>query len=263
MARSRDLILSEFMKEFKDEYTLVSNDASNNGKSTWIVNGHVKIVDESGNTVLSKDNKIVLRGRVFALEKIFNMANTLNNGYANGNLEKKKVALFKVGKGGTVEGQPFNVLPVSNSDMRNLRQEIPFRLSADTDTQGYYDLKQIPGTDDFGYYAKKIDSIEWGKGIPEDITTNFVGLEDEVHLKLGLSIGTKDLFTTKDLDVNGNEYYKRNTFINELGLCIANPVKTESVDRMEDIELFSYLGFESEPFFKNSKYLSIIYYIFA
>jgi hypothetical protein len=235
----------------------------NKFKPKTYLRGHVTwIDDESGQVILDKDNLIVMRGRTFALEKMFGSANTLDSGYNTTNLDSKKICLFKVGCGGCIEGQPFNVLPVVPSDSTELGEEIPFRLVMDGQDapSGYYDVKAVGEDGLKGYYAKEFDSIEWSKEIPEGTNTED---DDEVCVKLTLKITEEDFKTVVSTDENGLTEYTRNTFINEIGLCIANPVKNDIANRMDNIELATRLCFESEPYMNATKSSTIFYYIYA
>lgn len=257
-----EVTLSDSMENIHDEETHEATEVKD-VKPSLHLKGHVVIKDDKGNTVLEKDNLIVLRGRVFALEQIFGVPNDLNLGYNTNNLSKKKIALFKAGKGGCIEGQPFNVIPVIPSDCRELGEAIPFKPEIDgvERPEGYYDKALLPGErDKFGYYAKTIDKIEWGKNIPEGLYSED---QDEVYVKLTLKINKDDFATIERQDENGHTEYIRSTFVNEIGLFIANHVKNDIADRMEEIEMFSRICFESEPLFNATKELTIYYYIYA
>lgn len=221
--------------------------------------GRVVIIDDlSGEVVLDKNNLVLLRGRTFALEKMFGITNELGYGYNTANFIDKKICLFKVGNGGCVEGQPFNIDNTQiYPDARTLTNAIPFRLQipGENKPEGYYDLQPLnDGTGNEGYFAKTFEKIEWVKS---DITA------DEVGLKLTLKINEDDFKTIKDTDENGIVYYKRATYLNEIGLCIANPVKNDTTDVMKNIELCTKLAFESEPYYNQLKSSTILYYIYA
>lgn len=246
------------------EKCLSFKDVMDINKKGTLLRGRVVIVDDaSGEVVLDKDNLIVMRTRVFALEKMFNKVNTLNAGYNVTNNNTKEICLFKAGKGGTIEGQPFNVIPVIPTDGRTLGQEIPFRLHIEGQPapEGYYDLRDLgDGTGIKGYFAKTFESVEWGRNIPEG--TYSEGM-DEVFVKLTLKITEDDFKTIEMVDENGDLTYTRSTFLNEIGLCIANPVKNDISDRMDNIELASRICFESEPYFNNTKSSTIYYYVYS
>lgn len=262
------LNLNDKAVNFSDSHEMVHGGASTGVDTRPEVHlkGRVQIVDdETGEVILDKNNLIVLRGRVFALEKIFGIPNTLEMGFQTANLNSKTVCLFKVGKGGTVEGQPFNVIPTIPSDSRALGQEIPFRLEipGDTSLHGkYFDRQPYPHgqSETMAFFAKKFDNVQWGKNIPEGL---YQEDQDEVYVKLTLKIERGDFATVQKENDNGAIEYHRSTFMNEIGLFIANHIRNDVTERMEDIEMFSRLTFESEPFFNNSKTLTIYYFIYA
>jgi len=232
------------------------SDNLNNFKPTSFYRGHVVVVDDvSGEVVLEKDNLVVLRGRTFALEKMFNKENEIE-GYNKAGLASKRICLWKAGCGGCVTGQHFNVLPV-NPDCTSLDGEIPFIAvkSGTPRPEGYYGEVSRDGYD--YYFAKTFEDMTWHTG------TNENGHMDEVALKITLKITDSDFKTSMGYDENGNVTFSRDTFINEIALCIANPVKTDTIDRMDHIELATRLNFESEPYFSNLKSATIYYYIYA
>jgi hypothetical protein len=239
-------------------------DIKNMKKPVTLLRGHVTWIDnETGNIIVDKDNLIVMRGRTFALEKMFGQANTLEADYNTQNLDGKKICLFKVGNGGCVDGQPFNVLPVIPSDCRELGNEIPFRLVFDGEDKpdGYYDVKTVDeaaGTR--GYYAKTFDNLEWTRELPDGTNPEDT---DEICVKLTLQLTEDDFKTVPEIDENGLTEYNRHTFVNELGLCIANQVKNDVTDRMDNIELATRICFESEPYMNATKSSTIYYYIYA
>jgi len=241
-------------------------------KPVSFLRGHVTMIDdETGETILDKDNLIVLRGRTFALEKMFGVPNNLDGvDYNSNNLAKKTICLFRAGRGGCVEGQPFNVLPSIDPDCRELGEPIPFRIKLyenEEKPEGYYDLKEINFSNDDGntvagnykgYYAKTFESITWGRN--EKVYSDD---DDEVYVKLTLKIDAEDFKTIPVRDENNNVTLTRNTFLNEIGLCIANHVSTSLTDKMEDIELVTRINFQSEPYMNQTKTSTLYYYIYA
>jgi len=232
-------------------------------KPTSFYKGHVVVVDDiSGETVLEKDNLVLLRGRAFALEKMFEKENNIR-GFNQTNLASKKICLWKAGRGGCVAGEPFNLLSI-DPDATALGEEVPF-IAVKDGTQrpeGYYGEVTKAVSDKYGdsytyYYAKTFENIEWVTN------TNEYGKMDEVALKITLKITEDDFKNVLVYDENDNVTFTRSTFINEIALCIANPVKTNVVDRMDNIELATRLNFESEPYFSNLKSATVYYYIYA
>lgn len=152
----------------KEKYNLNDNLLLNNFKNidkkplTFLKGRVVLVDDETGKVVFDEPNIIVLRGRTFALEKMFDtqLSSTLNGtkmedetkekltpnisagflsdnydtyGYDQTDLSTKKVCLFRVGNGGCVApSDPFNVIPIQYPDARVLANEIPFRFADET-----------------------------------------------------------------------------------------------------------------------------------
>jgi len=232
-------------------------------KPTSFYKGHVVVVDDiSGEVVLEKDNLVVLRGRTFALEKMFDKKNEIK-GFNQTDLATKKICLWKAGCGGCVSGEPFNLLSI-DPDCTALGEEVPFIAVKDgaDRPEGYYGEVAAAVKDNYNqgytyYYAKTFDNMEWVTN------TNEYGKMDEIALKITLKITEDDFKTVLAYDENDNVMFNRSTFINEIALCIANPVKTNVIDRMDNIELATRLNFESEPYFSNLKAATIYYYIYA
>lgn len=269
MSENKIINLKENSKAINRDFLDVLNGGH---KPVTYLRGHVTIVDdETGETLLDKDNLIVLRGRTFALEKMFGVPNTLEGvDFNTSNLEKKTICLFKAGRGGTIEGQPFNVIPAIEADCSELGEEIPFRVKLyenEERPEGYYDLRDVTySTDDGatvkgnykGYYAKTFDSITWGRN-----EAVYADDQDEVYVKLTLKISEDDFKTVPVTDENGKITLTRHTFLNEIGLCIANHVKSDLQDRMDNIELATRICFESEAFYNSTKSSTLYYYIYA
>ena len=123
----------------------------NDSKSLTILRGHVNIVDKFGNTVLDKDNLVVLQGREYILDKLF--AGAKDGLVSNVKPENRVIMGFAVGrggtsiesKGGTVSPSPF--LP-SYSDTSLVRQlgEVAFvdsisKEGSDTNNETYMMIK--------------------------------------------------------------------------------------------------------------------------
>jgi hypothetical protein len=245
-------------KKTHKQVDLFEQQLKSHDKMEKYLKGHVIMVNnEDGSTIVDKDNVIVLRGRTFALEKMFGVNNELNLGYDTSNLDSKRICLFKVGDGGCVdESQPFNLLSVA-PDCTELGHELAFRLAIDGEDKpvGFFQAKELDDeSGNIGYYCKAFDNIEW----VFNSNTN-----DEVAVKLTLTIEEDDLKTIVGLDENNETEYTRSCFINEIGLCIANGDTTDTSDSMSNIELATRLTFESEPMFNQLKSITIYYYIYA
>jgi len=219
--------------------------------------GKVVFKDDMGNVILEKENLIVLRGRVYAIEKLFNDYNTNDNYKKNLN---RTISLFKCGEGGTPEDKPFQPFVPSFSDV-NVATEIPFRIVDANDPTTflsteeenlYYDERV--NADDSNlkeYYCKRFDNTE-----PEwhiDTANN------EVYKKIILRISTLDFRTIATGDPE--QPYTRDAKINELSLCLA--YHNVASNTMEDIELFSRICFDTESLSNLTKQITVEYYIYA
>jgi hypothetical protein len=207
---------------------------------------------KTGEVVLDKWNTIVLRGRVFAIEKLF--GDVVPNGTLQGatvykqNLSRVLVA-FGIGTGGTPIGNPFSPTPPSFSDM-DLAAPAPFRKYVSNDLANYPALTPAEmllysdsrttvaaGVTTTTYYKKQFESVPvW--------SIDTVG--NEVYKKLILRIDELDA---------------RSMNINELALYMGHydPV----MNTMADLEIFSRITFPTENLNDPSKQLLIEYYIYA
>lgn len=230
------------------------------GKST-LLHGRVELYDdETGELIFRKNNLVLLRGRTFALEKMFDMPNTLDMGYNTANMETKKICLFKIGNGGADPANPFTLLAgVVAPNNTSLVNEIAFKIQEEGEPKPdkYFDLKNMnDGTNNMAYYCKTFDEAEYF------MNSN---TEDEVGVKLTISLEPGDFCTTMSVDENGYKVYKRSTFINEIGLCIGNPVldQNNKVTDIRNIELITHCTFESEPYMNPLKSSTVYYYLYA
>ena len=222
--------------------------------------GHVCIRDHKGNIILEEDNLIVLRGRTFVLEKLFDTTIGVDSGYIR-NLNRK-ICLFKIGSGGAdIEAAPFDPVVPAYSNM-NLTTPFPFitvdsekNLDAEkasntsivtalsqAETLIYYDM--VSETPDparpsyviYHYYAKKFEAEQWYIN-----KTN-----NEIYRQLTLRISEKNA---------------RNEILNELGLYIGQ--YNDPGNNYSNLELFSRITFDSEPLGNANKQLVIDYIIYA
>ena len=265
------MIFNNVLNKLSDSYHTIMTLKENNislkdisevikGKST-LLHGRVEMFDnETGELIFRKNNLVLLRGRTFALEKMFDTPNTLDMGYNVTDLASKKICLFKIGNGGADPANPFTLLAgVVNPNNTSLVNEIPFVISNEGEEkpEKYFDLKAMnDGTSNNAYFAKTFDSYEYF------MNTN---TEDEVGVKLTISLEPEDFATTPIKDENGYTTYTRSTFINEIGLCIGNVV-TDSDGKMTDVqnvELISHLTFSSEPYTSPLKSSTVYYYLYA
>jgi hypothetical protein len=278
------------VREFHDRGLMEKlNDClENNGQKVGqFLKGMVEIVDDStGEVVLRKHNIILLRGRTFALEKMFGGFTAGDNAnlayptdkdgvhpYNVDNFSTKEIALFTCGNGGCVENRPFDInSEIIKPNRYDLVNAVPFRIYDGVNSlasEGYYNVKPIAGQFDndgnqmYGYFSKKYYSKEWVTKLPDE---SFLIDNDEVAIKLTLKLTEDDFKTQLDFNDNGTVVYKRGTFINELGLQIANPITNSATGiygNMENIELCTYFNFESEAYYNSSKSSTINYYIYA
>jgi hypothetical protein len=248
------------------ESPLKFKDTMEDKKPVTFFKGHVVLVDDvSGEVILEKDNLVVLRGRTFALEKMFDIDSDFTD-FNKTNRAGKKICMWMAGRGGCDLDKPFEAKSVE-PDSRSLGQKVPFRAAVNGEKpekfkKVYYSPTPSEAVDKNGqkytfYYGKGINKtdMEWVTNVDDH------GHTDEVALKLTLKITEDDFRTVLDYDENGNVMWKRDTFINEIALCIANYV--EETDRMENVEIATRLTFASEPYFSNLKEATLYYYIYA
>lgn len=230
----------------KDKYNVSQNSGS-------FMKGKVIFRDEEGNILLEKDNLIVLRGRTFALEKLFNKTIDVNLAPNYTRNLNRSICLFKIGTGGTPIDQPFNPFVPAPTDM-NLAAEVPFitidndgvddidtsvyRTLGEGDDMRYYDGRVDSGDSSIKrYYAKAFDIVpEW----------NYNTSPDEVFMKVTLRIAAKDA---------------RGKYINELSLLLAS--YNAGTNTYTDIEPFSRICFDTESLKNRTKTILIDYMIYA
>ena len=243
-------------KIFTDNMDSIKDEASINNKDTSL-RGKVKFLDDEGNLLFEKDNLIVLRGRVFALEKMFNDDN--NEGSYDKNLNRE-IVMFKIGTGGAPENNPFQPYTPEFSDL-DIAQPIPFRVvdGNDADTT-------LTAEEENVYYDAKINSVDstlteyYGKRFDQQDPIWEIDLaNNEVYKKMIMKVDTKDFRTVPT--GNPDQPFTREANINELGLYFA--FFNDTTNKMEDVELFSRLTFSTEPLSNLSKSITIEYYIFG
>jgi len=196
--------------------------------------------DEHGNKLFERENLVVQRGRVFALESIFDnfMSQELAGEHGfKGGTNRKKIALFKIGKGGTAIGTPFTPTVV-NANETELTDPVPFRVvdpgdSSTTLSELEKDIYCCPIVDEDGktlYFGKRFeeDAGSWDIDLtiddPTDTTTNLISY------LINFEISDKDA---------------RNSIINEVGIYFAEvDGDGKPIDGTE--ELFSKINFSSE-----------------
>ena len=211
------------------------------------VKGKIEILDKHGNILLTKNNLVVLRGRAFILEKLFEdeengVSATHNAIYDSDKPTRPKLrrpCLFTIGTGGAQStgassvASPSPFLP-SYTDLK-MTSQVPFISGAGQGGNTYF--KQ----EGDNYYAKVFDSVTWG----------YNEASNEVFKKITLSI-------------NSNE--ARGYTINELGLLIGKPEYDTSgnIERIaeESLDLMTRVTFTGIPL-TGSDTFTINYYLYA
>lgn len=205
------------------------------------VKGKIEVFDKHGNKILTRNNLVVLRGRAFILEKLFEddgVKNEYDVVYDSSEKRPKsrRPCLFTIGTGGAqstgassvVSPSPF--LP-SYTDL-GMTAPVPFIKGAGQGGNTYFDPKGD------SYYAKVFDSVTWG----------YNEASNEVFKKITLSI-------------NANE--ARGYTINELGLLIGKPTYSDSnITSVENLDLMTRVTFTGIPL-TGSDTFTINYYLYA
>ena len=212
-----------------------------------------------------KPNLVVLRGRTFVLEKIFNLG-IGTNGVTGGskpyisttNFASRRIAGFVVGNGGASAGDKFVPDAPLATDLA-LTSQLLFRIhdpstpgggpfafiSSPNDREKYAAGVSFKGSETNGLYIKGFDTTSW---VHEES-------QNEVYLSLNLSITEHDTRESESQDPPPE--------INELGLIFANrgDVTGEFFTVTED-ELFSRITFPTERMYA-AKSLALEYRIYA
>ena len=228
--------------------------------------GIVTMKDDTGRVCFSRrHNLIVLRGRTYALEKLFN--DTIDSNGVNGgrrpyisDLDRKIIA-FGVGKGGTPSSDPFAPYapPPIGPNGVGLAQQVPFRLhdsamsvSGDplvyiphNEMANYGGAEAVEGsTSQHMYTLKHFDS--------RDPTWMFNENENTVYKQIKMSITANDCRTSAS------------NWINELSLFFARPAGMDPRGGVSfaNPEMFSRITFPTE-FLSANKALEIVYNVYA
>lgn len=234
----------------KDKFEEIMNSAPDG----MGLRGMVVFKTPQGKVLLVKKNLVVLRGRTFALENLFDMDldETFPPDYAIN--RARKICLFKVGRGGTLPDDPFNPIVVQPLE-RDLADPAPFRTlvpglgDAFVGEEGdrYFGENIIVGGPDgdvMEYYFKRINvSTSFNPEWEYDQQTNTVAVK--MVLKLD------------DNDTEG-------MLINELGMFAAEMGVETGTGKVtfKDPEMVSRITFDTEAM-KGNKEILIDYYIFA
>jgi len=205
----------------------------------------IVVKDEKGNILFEKTNLVVQRGRIFILERLFNVG--INESPTGRdfviNEPSRVLYFFSVGNGGTVGGPFFPAQPTPTDD--SLMNRIPF-ITPPEGTPGVdiatYPLAEVNANGKDNYYGKCFESIEFDIDLIEDGD----GVDNLVSMKIMLQVNPSEC---------------RNLEINELGLYFAKVNPDKSVEPGSD-ELFSRITFPSE-IMTAQKELYITYTIYA
>jgi len=282
-----------------ERLTLKDKRDENSKKPVVGLHGEVEIRNQFGRVLQKKSNIILLGGRRFTLEKLFNVEAPRNkrveidNDIYNldhpseidpnvpGPVQARCVCLWGVGIGGS--GDTFGSVKVPTEKEYNVYEQIPFRYvsssgSADAEvkeTKKYY--LRVPSGDGehISYYAKRFEGTvslvikdgeqEYIPNIPGDNQPldyeELINRTDvECYVSMELKLSAEDV---REWFIEQNNSIDQ-ARINEICLYIAFP--TETSDEWSDftsIEAFSKLCFNNESLDDESKELNITYKIYV
>lgn len=245
--------------------------------------GEVEVKNELGEVLFKKHNLIVIQGRLFVLEKIFNVnrpielptlakqlglpESPLNR--VNGPMKEEAVCLFMVGNGGSE--LTFGDIHAPNFKDVKLFNPIPFRYLksgeelTDAEKEKYF-LKYSSTNGKTAYFCKKFEKTPElkVKRIGTDIDGDIDSPDEDfdIFVEMNLKIDTLDL---REFYTEGEGIEKAR--FNELGLVIGyKPTRVEDRTIYQDysnMQLFSKLTFNNEALDSNTKELNITYRIYA
>ena len=247
----------------------------------------VECRNELGEVLFKKSNTIVLGGRRFTLEKLFNVTATNSKLTLNsilgisGNSDitdafsKSCVCLFGVGMGGS--GLTFGSVANPSSKESNLYNLVPLQyVDSDTDiksTNKYFMCKQHENGK-YAFYLKRFESaaihliVNGQEYTPSnadnsepdhgDSAITYAGVDDvDAYIELNLKIDTSDVRAY--FNSLGETQTPR---INELGLFFGCHSSDTTWTEYSNVELFSKLTFNNEALDSETKELNIIYRIY-
>ncbi len=228
-------------------------------KDKNFLTGEAEFRNEFGELLLKRKNLVLLRGRTFALEKIFNQylkstppAYNAETGTEVSPKADRKVCLFSIGIGGCGNTFGSTYPPVFNN--LDLANKIPFRYVptgtplSGADASKYFG--KVVGSSHDAYYYKVFENnpiFTWG---------GLSGLEDEVYISMSLKISIYDV--REYFIANGGLQTAR---VNELGLYFGYQASPSS--DYSEVEMFSRLTFENEPLISDTRELNILYRIYS
>lgn len=209
----------------------------------------------TGKVLLRKENLVLLRSRIFALESLFKLLlpGELAGDLVPGNLDRK-VCLWKVGTGGTIPGSPFMPIVPQPTD-KALASEVPFRV-----------VKTGLGeTLPIGDQDKYFGAVEEGTG--EALLTKYylkrinVGNASDSYMSvwyLNRSTNTAYIKTTLDFDASD----ARGEKVNELALYLGAETVVNGKPAFTNLEMATRLTFDTESL-QGEKEVTIEYYVFV
>mgnify|MGYP000200465618 CR=1 FL=1 len=251
--QNKTIVIAEhdFANFLKDKHAVVNSRSAKTGG----IAGKVIMRNEKGEVILEKDNLIVLRGRTFALEKLFETA-IVGSTYVQ-NIDRK-IALFKVGTGGTPPAAPFDPYVPQYTDM-DLSAPVPFLIVDPTKISGGDPEKisnpsivvELTPEQQLKYYLPEVDPA-----FPEQ--TKMMGKKFETE-EWVYSLATNEVYRKLTLLIS--EIDCRKQYLNELGLMIAG---YDSVNNAYgQVEAFSRICFDTESCTNLTKTITVEYLIYA
>lgn len=191
----------------------------------------VLVNKETGQPV---DNLVVQAGREFALRKLFNLIPSIDTTLDNFN--RRVIACFGVGIGGTPLGDPNNPIPPTPADTS---LNTPVSLITTTDATSSIYLDRVTNGVEYNWMKKKFT------GSPTIVLNSTT---DEYYVKVTLSI--------LNTEVRGRN-------INELSLFTARDTST-TAGVYTNFLMFNRLTFSTEFFpTENTKALEFDYYLYV
>jgi len=236
------MMIEESLKkiEFKENSDTIKDILRISNKEEIKNENYIRVVDADTGRVLieRKKNIITLRGRTFALEKLYENTNN-SPSYPTKNYNRK-INLFSVGTGGCPVGDPFSPILPSPLDVA-LADRVPFitlpvgsnptDIYPDISMTNYPVAPELVGDNNL-YYYKIFNILE-----PEwfiDLNTN------TTYEKVELLVDMEDC---------------RNENLNELSLFFSTNTHTEP-------EMYSRVTFPTEHISGNKR-IVVEYYTFA
>lgn len=253
-------------------------------KNSTFLRGEAEFYNEHNELLFKKSNLIVLPGKVFALEKLFNVKSKLNipdlkeqyqvapsniipdNKKIKGPEQAKCVCLFAIGKGGSED--TFGSVKKPRFRDTELYDMIPFRY-VDIDNDLTVEEKKkyffrVETTDNrVAYFLKKFDRepvIEikrLGSNVDADFTNE--NEDFDVYVEMELKIDITDVREYFDaIDESDRARY------NEIGLVygIQPEGSADDYTDYEELKLFSKLTFNNDALDSVSKELRIVYRVY-